>query len=297
MNIAAVTVLFNPLELGINKIMNNINSYLPYVNKLYIIDNSSSSNISLFLDNPKINYLLNANKGGIAGALNLACELAKKENFEWILTMDQDSSFDDGVFLNYLRSVEIFLINNKNAVSFSPLIKNNNIKSKNFSLKAIIKKNILKKNSIQNTPKIIFPSRVITSGNILNIPAWEKVNKFDELLFIDQVDFDICHKFLRCNYKIICFTDIVLNHFLGVKSYKTLFKRKTPLESDFRLYYIIRNILIEKKRFPEFNKYYKKNLNEYLFDNLINTFPPFCKIKIILKAYNDYKKLYKEGKI
>ena len=93
MKISATVIWYNP---G-NENIGNIWTYLNYFEKLFIIDNSKNSNkeLSKKLESTKVKYIYNEGKNlGISGALNLACEKAIKEGFSWILTMDQDSSFD-----------------------------------------------------------------------------------------------------------------------------------------------------------------------------------------------------------
>ena len=89
MKIPATVIWYNPDDENIK----NIRTYIDYVEKLYIIDNSKENNKKLAdsLNNLKTEYIYNDKNLGIAKALNLACEKAANDNFEWILTMDQDS--------------------------------------------------------------------------------------------------------------------------------------------------------------------------------------------------------------
>lgn len=305
MKIAAVTVLYVHSQEELPLLLANMETYKNYVENIFLVDNSAHDNSNFFNNLNKFTYIYNGNKNGIAGALNAGCEKALENNFDCVLTMDQDSSFSEDQIKNYITTVEENFYNS-NYASFSPTIENTTLKREKTlkeKIKILIKK-ILKRPRItnesydNNLSAFVFKDMVITSGNIINLEAWKKVDKFDELLFIDCVDFDFCHKLIRNNYKIIRFSNIFMKHSLGSSLLKkTLFKRKTPEESDFRLYYIIRNILIEKYRFNEYRKYYKNQLRNYLFDYLINTKPPFCKIKIILKAYFDFAKLRKSKQI
>ena len=127
------------------------------------------------LNNNKIEYVYNKKNLGIAKALNLACEKAISDGFKWILTMDQDSYFDSKNIEEYLKI-------------FSQ-IKNDNI--------GIISPNHVLKNDITKLEKdeiFIDTDHVMTSGNLLNLSVWEKVGKFDENLFIDEVDSEMCYR-------------------------------------------------------------------------------------------------------
>src|SRR3954467_15747776 len=93
MKIGAVVILYNPGE----EVVDNIQSYLPYVEKVYVIDNSEKQReelVSKILSLPNVTYLSDGENKGIAVRLNHASIMAIAEGFEWLLTMDQDSYFD-----------------------------------------------------------------------------------------------------------------------------------------------------------------------------------------------------------
>src|SRR5574344_968134 len=94
MNVVAVVVWYNPDEK--NRV--NITSYIPFVEKAYIIDNSENDNSKYLTDIPlseRIVYIPNFNNYGIATAQNMACKKAYEEGYSWALLMDQDSYFVD----------------------------------------------------------------------------------------------------------------------------------------------------------------------------------------------------------
>ena len=102
MKIAGTVVWYNPDSEN----SKNIKTYIDYVEKLYIIDNSKKDNkkLSEELNNKKIEYIYNNGKNlGISRALNLACEKAEEKGFSWMLTMDQDSSFDSENIKEYFK--------------------------------------------------------------------------------------------------------------------------------------------------------------------------------------------------
>ena len=89
--LAATVTFYNPTC----KNVNNINSYIECVDKVYIVDNSSKNNKKMVPNNPKIVYIANMDNLGVATALNIAAKMAIKDGFDWLLTMDQDSKFSD----------------------------------------------------------------------------------------------------------------------------------------------------------------------------------------------------------
>ena len=99
MKIAGTVVWYNP-DSENNK---NIKTYIDYVEKLYIIDNSKKDNkkLSEELNNKKIEYIYNNGKNlGISSALNLAFEKAKKVVFE------EEAYVPNEVTLQAMKEVE-----------------------------------------------------------------------------------------------------------------------------------------------------------------------------------------------
>ena len=182
MKIAGTVVWYNP-DGENNK---NIKTYIDFVEKLYIIDNSKKDNkkLSEELNNKKIEYIYNNGKNlGISSALNLACEKAKREGFLWILTMDQDSSFDSENIKKYFKIFTQIQNDNIGIISPNHLLKNDIIKN-------------------EEDKEFIDTDHVMTSGNLLNLLVWEKVGKFDENLFIDEVDSEMCYRMIENGYEI-----------------------------------------------------------------------------------------------
>src|SRR5690606_2778062 len=116
---------------------------------------------------------------------------------------------------------------------------------------------------------------LITSGNLLNIKAWEKIGGFDEKLFIDEVDHDFCVRAKLSGFKIMKVKGTFLHHNLGNVIYiqKNGNLRKKTIHQPFRMYYIIRNGLYfikkYKKVFPELCRKRKKILLVTVKNNII----------------------------
>ncbi len=293
MKIAAVVVLYNPEEIGLSKIITNINSYAPYCEKLYIVDNSQALHEEIKDHFSSCAYNSNKNAGGIAGAQNKGCLQAMKDGCEWCVTMDQDSCFEDGQFEKYLSLASSYIEKDSNAVSFSLHIINSNkrifwTKQIRFKILSPLKKLILgKKYRPKNLPEIEEAMRVIASGNIIRLKEWNASGRFDESLFIDEVDYDLCYRFIRNGKKIIVFNTVHLTQMLGARPPFTIFIKHHQSYSSTRLYYIFRNAFIEQDRFPEHKAFYDKLIREYYWDNCINSLSFAKNRKIYNKAHND----------
>lgn len=247
MNIAAITVLFNPDK----NVISNIYTYLPFVSKLYIIDNSEIPTEFVkneFKENSKVNITTFYENKGIAFALNVGVTKANESGFSYILTMDQDSFFSEDYFLSFLKSFE-----KRNALD--PIAVAGPCYENGFFHEEFSEVNYL-----------------ITSGSILHIPTWSAVGKFNENLFIDHVDTDYCFRVKLSGKKVIRFNNIKLEHRLGeinfIRHYKTI-----SLHSYKRMFFITRNTLYiinkYKKQFPQEAQKFQKDLLVRIKNNLI----------------------------
>lgn len=293
MKLAAVVVLFEPEKIGLKKIQSNIESYSDFVDRIFLIDNSSESNAELFSAIKKSEYMQNRNKGGIAGAQNMGCEKALAQGYEWVLTMDQDSYFEKVQLENYVSQVEDMISKDGSVVSFGPFIKDLN--ESNYwtvllrkKILSPLKKKILGKRyrSVFDTP-VQYPTEVIASGNIVKLDVWNQI-KYDEFLFIEQVDYDFCHNIIKKGYRIAKFMNVYLDQHFGTRQF-ALLKKNYPNYGPSRIYYIFRNLWIERHRFPEYHQKYTDILKKRLFDCCVNTIHPIRNMKIILRAHKDYK--------
>jgi len=275
MKLSGIVIWYNPQE---NDIL-NINSYIGYVDKLYVVDNSSKNNIDFvkkIKDTYKVEYIPNMKNLGIAKALNIGCEKAINEKYKWILTMDQDSKFLPEIINKYM---ELFLRKNSDEIG---------IIAPRYSINgAVIPKN---------------KYSVITSGSILNLNIYNQIGGFLEKLFIDEVDHEICFRILENNYKILQFDEIILEHKLGNTEIKKIFNKTFSVNnhSALRRYYIVRNKLYVKKLHPEFTKEYYKDILKLIVKIILFEKNKFQNIKYILHGIRDYKKnimgKYKEVK-
>lgn len=307
MRVAAVVVWFNPCAIqGENSPVENILSYAGHVEKVYIVDNSSADNSSLASKIQNSVYISNKNVNGIAGALNKGCGAAKNDGFEWVLTMDQDSCFDQEQLSGYLKTCEKYSVDDK-CVSFSLKHKKDNEQlsfmhwiSKNitkpirFKVLSPIKRKLLHITNLPpagteckcGTEPVGCTWEIITSANLVKLDAWEKVGGYDEILFIDLVDVDFTYKLHLAGYKILKFPWLYFHHNLGEPK-KTFFAKKTPMESDFRMRYIFRNLLILKDRYPDLDCI-TLYLKRYIVDYCILNLKGLKHAKIYRKARNEY---------
>ncbi len=246
-NIAGVVILYNPDP---QVTIENIRTYIGGLKKLYVYDNSEHAHpgIETLLEQlgGSVTYHFFGCNEGISKRLNEAAHAAISEGYDYLLTMDQDSSFTEGAFDKYLKLVE----------------ENNLEHVAQFGVNSDPKH--LK---ISDTPVVM--DSLITSGTILDLSVFINIGGFDENLFIDFVDVEYSLRCVHKGYVNLTFLNVVMNHALGFRKMGRSFKnfKKTPriLHSPIRVYYIVRNGLYLLFRVNYVNKQSRKAI---LFDHM-----------------------------
>ncbi|MGE5810479.1 MAG: glycosyltransferase family 2 protein [Ignavibacteria bacterium] len=270
--IAAVVVLYNP-DLGV---IENLNSYIDQIDKLYAVDNSENIN-SIVVEKikciKKAEYISNGKNLGIAAALNIGAKKAIKEGFEFLLTMDQDSRATPGMILKLSGVASSSLLNGIAAA------RHVNIE---FPMET--------ENKV--TEEVLY---TITSGNLLNLAAYQKVGPFMEELFIDHVDHEYCLRMKKNGFRVLKINHAVVYHKIGNAARKKFLAwfLYTSGHSPLRLYYRTRNRFyvdsIYKKLFPEYVKEDRRNLVKELLGIFLLEKDLWSKIRMIFKGYRDFK--------
>ena len=303
MKIAAILILYNPYE-QVEFIKNNLNIYSEQFDKIYLVDNSPEPSNLFENISGKIVYFHNRNLGGIAGAQNVGCSKAMEDGFEWAMTLDQDSTFTPEKLKTYLTLCTQH-ISDKNASFTLRFVRKTHYNTTLFDLIRFhilspIKRKILHQNNLPKagTPpkpedktikeEITISPKAIASCNVINLKVWEEIGKFDEKLFIDEVDNDYCFRLTRKGYNILQFNTIYAYHKVGDDTF-SLFRKNYPSHNAFRLFYIFRNHFIIIKRYPEHSNEYKQELRKILIDNLLITIHPLRNFIVLIKAFRDSK--------
>lgn len=280
--IAAVVILFNPD----NSVLSNINSIYNQVDKIYAVDNSFFINNEFqdrIKNKEKVEYVSFAENKGIGFVLNYILKKVDN-NYDFLLTMDQDSLADSVMINNLMKVFNIY----DNAVVAAPVYFhkfNQNI-------------NVDKKYR-----EVLFEK---TSGNLINLKLINNVGNFNEELFIDYVDIEFCFRVNLFGYKVIQVSDAFLHHNEGnLSSKRFLNKIVFPYNHQpIRYYYKIRNYFYLKelylKKYPEFFKEEFINYLKQLLKVLFYEKNKFEKFKMTIRGYLDYKKgikgIYKDKK-
>ena len=261
--VIAIVIAYNIKK---NLLLENIFSYINFVDKVLVVDNSDKpTDLSNINKTNKIEYISLNGNFGIAKALNVGLEYAFKYKYKYALTMDQDSRFSNNLIEEYRKNQQV------NVAIYSP-----------FYL--IDRKR--KKNNKKNAQYLYW---TMTSGNLLNLEYVKEIGKFKKDFFIDAVDYEFCLRARKKGYKILQCNKAILIHNPGItKTKKILFwNYKYGYMSTDRLYYQIRNLSYIAKKY---NSYRARIV---IFIKLLKIILLFDDKKSFLSAFkagiNDYK--------
>lgn len=273
-SIAAVVVLYNPDS----QVVANVESYLADVQRVYLVDNSDGATTTALLSPLQVRdnvvYIRNGQNLGIAQALNAGAQRAIRDGFTFLLTMDQDSSMPANM-VPALQEV--------------------------YQKKADEPIGIVSPRHAPINKEVTSPFEecndlfVMTSGNLLNLDAYQKCGPFNEGYFIDHVDNEYCLRLRTKNYKLY-YLNRPLNHNLG--QFQTRKFMGFPISftghSPLRYYYIVRNGLYLKKeyakRFPGVRKYVYALIVKETVKAIFLEDQTARRLRMLVAAFQDYRK-------
>ena len=216
---------------NLDELETNILSFLPWVDHLIIWENtplnvSEISQLVTKLNNEKIEVKTTGKNEYLAKPFNICFKWAKENGYTHVLTMDQDSSFENGQFPLYLKQIQ--KENNDSTAVYAP-------NAENFD----------------QSQELIELRGVITSGSVYALNPFFESKMFNEEFLIYMIDAEYCIRARKKGYKILCFTRIKLLHKMGYaeKSKAGLIINNYSAQST---YYIIRNIILTWKLHPEY---------------------------------------------
>lgn len=181
--LAVAIILYHPDD----KVADYIISIKPYFGVVYLFDNTESKECTdrlrkRFQNIQGIKYATQNDNKGLAYGLNVCCNSAYKEGFQWIMLFDQDSVITQdlvGGMCEFIKEYD----EEKFAIA-APMIddcRNRSVREKKAKRK----------------------KEVITSGMVLKLEAFKKNGYFLNALFVDAVDIEYCLRLAKKGYFIL----------------------------------------------------------------------------------------------
>lgn len=258
-----------------------ISSLYNQLDLIIISDNGSSNQKDLINKTREFQNVViiqNHDNLGIATALNQIMTLADEKGFEWVLTLDQDSIIDADYISKLTEDISL-----NEAAIYCPKVWDRN-KSEFI---------------IDSKETDGFVTKCITSGSLTNIEAWKKIGKYDEVLFIDGVDFDFCDRILQGGYRIKQRQNLILNHAIGrSETHKFLFlKFNIQNHNAMRKYYMARNrIYCDYKKYGHYTIKSFASCGKHLFKIFFFEENKKEKLDAVCRGIKDSFKLVEEFK-
>lgn len=244
---AAGIVTFNPDR---ERLIENLRAVSPQVAWVLVFDNGSSNVAevrSAVKEFENAQLIESADNLGIAAALNRLAANAIDRGYEWMVTLDQDSVCAPDLVATLSKYVD------ERTPLLTPYIVDRN------------KVSVDEYHKLELPPVQYFrhaaSKGAITSGGLTYLPILDEVGGFDELFFIDCVDYDFNMRIMRAGYRIARVNGTYLLHELGQADKTWLRTPRRTLDgqwcwetfysfghSSTRCYYKARNRVLYSKR-------------------------------------------------
>lgn len=244
----------------------NIKQYIDYIDKLIIWENTpvnvrSEYKITIPEYSDKIFFMSTDKNEGIAYPLNRCIEWAIKNNYSHILTMDQDSYWEN--FTDFVKNVSI-LHESENQCVITPNINHHYNNNNQFSFEK---------------------ESFITSGTIFPLSVITRIGNFNEALFVEGVDLDYSLRVVENGIKIIALPSSHLIQNFGNPIQSKNFKFTTSNYSAKRTHNIVKNHFLIYRKYKNFMTQQQKRMifRSYTTDRLI---------KIVLLEKDKCAKIY-----
>lgn len=272
--VAGMVVLYRPGT----EVLENIRSYVDQVEVLYAVDNTEdpdASFASALESIPATRHLPNGRNLGVATALNVGARRAIKEGYDWLLTMDQDSTAPPGMVTAMLDCLTRPGAERVGLVS--PL--HAQVGGKR-----------------PEPPERCARVQVaMTSGSLIRLSAYASVGPFLDELFIDQVDNEFCLRLRAAGFGVLQAGEAVLVHRVGeVRHHRFPVTMYTSNHSPVRRYYITRNRLyvgrLYRGRFPEYRRLQLRQTAKDALKILLHERQRLKKLRMMARGFLDYRR-------
>lgn len=236
--ILAVVVTYYPEK---DLLLQNILSFINNVDKVMIWENTPLDKAKQyrFIHDNKVEY-----KGdginSISHAFNNAWHYARDNGFDYLLTMDQDSQWENG-FVGYLKQT----IGNSEAPKgiWGPII-----------------------NKVKPSPVFEETDNVITSGMLVSLDIVDKVGGWNEFFKVDSVDVEFCMRAWKKGIPVYHVNSCMLNQRYGIPKPVSFMGHEVTLRNDSpqRLFNIYKNFSIIKRMYPERKEFRKMFFSSWI---------------------------------
>lgn len=212
--IVAVIVLYKT-KLGQSKSFLSLSSSLMRSNivlDLVVYDNSPGYNADEVFDgypNWIITYCPDEENSGVSKAYNTAAKIAREKDKEWLLLLDQDTSFTDHAISVYLDAFKKY----PEDILFAPIMLENNGKILSPCYFRFMRG--FSSSHVKTGVNSLSAFSVINCAMCIAIDAFEKNNGYNEQIKLDFADHDFIRRFKESNGDRFVVVDLKVAHQLS----------------------------------------------------------------------------------
>lgn len=249
MKIHAIVVTYNP-ELDV--LIREFELVIPQVDKIWVIDNASSSSLATWVDDlglhDKLELVQMPANLGLGAAQNAGIQLARAAGATHVLILDQDSQPMPDMVDRLLAASNQLQSAGVPVAAVAPVYAD----SATGPASGFVRLGWLdfKKQTVLPGQDVVEADFVISSGSLIPVSVLDDIGPMDESLFIDHVDTEWCLRAQSKGYKLFGVPGARMVHTLGDRRTRIWFLRwrNVPYHSPFRYYYILRNSLLMQRR-------------------------------------------------
>lgn len=269
-------VTYNPDAKRFIECLNGLKSE---ISDLLVYDNASNNIIDIknVINKTILKHeiIISNTNQGIATGLKSIMNYAINNSYDYVLTLDQDSIIQKGLIDKYLEYID-----NKVIGALTCIIKDR----KTDGLY-----NVCDSNEIEEC------NFAITSGFFIKVSAYKSISGYDEKLFIDNVDFDLCCQLRKAGFKIYKIPYYGVYHEIGHSQNKKILGKvvSSYMHDAKRKYYMGRNTIYELRKFPEYYSFIiqYKFIFKLILKIIILEDSKIEKLKSLIKGINDGYKI------
>ena len=225
---------------------------IPQVDKIWLIDNASSSSLATWVDDmglhDKLELVQMPANLGLGAAQNTGIQLARAAGATHVLILDQDSQPMPDMVDRLLAASNQLQSAGVPVAAVAPVYAD----SATGPASGFVRLGWLdfKKQTVLPGQDVVEADFVISSGSLIPVSVLDAIGPMDESLFIDHVDTEWCLRAQSKGYKLFGVPGARMVHTLGDRRTRIWFLRwrNVPYHSPFRYYYILRNSLLMQRR-------------------------------------------------
>ena len=243
--------------------VDRINLIRPQVDELLVVDNSEDLSLRIPAED-NVTVIGNANRGGIAGALNRAIDHARATGCTHICFFDHDSVAPAGMVQRLVQEIE-----RVQGTLIGPIYVNS---ATGHPGRFVLDVDGSPRSAWLRGGRGVIPAFfLITSGTVIALSRLNPTIRYDESMLVDMVDVEFCLCVRQCGGKLFLDTESLMSHGIGNRE-EGASRFAPPNYSANRYRMIVGNrILIWRRWFRLYPRYVALDVLVMLADLLRNT--------------------------